>query len=72
MPKAKEKVVYRATSTNGNITGVPKHLWQAALNLRGSIKPADSRLPRKRDICEEDLELLLGSIFAQPQALCAN
>ena len=41
MPRGAKKSTYQATSTNGNITDVLKQLWQAAVNLRGSIEPAD-------------------------------
>lgn len=40
MPKGKKTATY-TTSENGNITDVLKQLWQAAVNLRGSIEPAD-------------------------------
>src|SRR5215212_2023163 len=41
MPKGTKKATYQAAPTNGNITDVLKQLWQAAVNLRGSIEPAD-------------------------------
>src|SRR5215212_8458052 len=41
MPKGTKKATYQATPTNGNITDVLKQLFQAAVNLRGSIEPAD-------------------------------
>src|SRR5215212_6426673 len=41
MPKGTKKATYQATPTNGNITDVLKQLWQAAVNLRGAIEPAD-------------------------------
>jgi len=40
MPKGKKTATYQTTE-NGNITDVLKQLWQAAVNLRGSIEPAD-------------------------------
>ena len=37
-----KKSKYKTASTNnGNITDLMKELWQAAVNLRGSIEPAD-------------------------------
>lgn len=39
MPRAKPKNQYQAG--NNSITDVTKELWQAAVNLRGSIEPAD-------------------------------
>ena len=41
MPKGAKKVTYQTSTENGNITDVLKQLWQAAVNLRGSIEPAD-------------------------------
>ena len=41
MPGGKRQKTYHTTSTNGNITDVLKELWQAAVNLRGSIEPSD-------------------------------
>jgi len=41
MPGGKRQKTYKASSTNGNITDVLKELWQAAVNLRGSIEPSD-------------------------------
>ena len=41
MPSGKRRPIYKASSQNGNITDVLKELWQAAVNLRGSIEPAD-------------------------------
>jgi type I restriction enzyme M protein len=40
MPGAKKKAQY-LTNGNNSITAVTKELWQAAVNLRGSIEPAD-------------------------------
>jgi len=47
MPPRK-KAAYQAagngggqSTANGSITDVTKELWQAAVNLRGSIEPAD-------------------------------
>src|SRR3954465_12342553 len=41
MQKGEKKTTYQEASTNGNITDVLKQLWEAAVNLRGSIEPAD-------------------------------
>ncbi len=41
MPGGKRKKTYQTSSQNGNITDVLKELWQAAVNLRGSIEPSD-------------------------------
>ena len=38
MARTSKKNAYQ---TNGNITDVLKELWQAAVNLRGSIEPSD-------------------------------
>ena len=40
MPRGKTKTDYQINNHN-NITSVIKELWQAAVNLRGSIEPAD-------------------------------
>lgn len=40
MPRGKPKPGYK-TNGNNNIMDVIKELWQAAVNLRGSIEPAD-------------------------------
>ncbi len=40
MPRGKKKPEYQTNGTN-NIMDVIKELWQAAVNLRGSIEPAD-------------------------------
>ena len=37
----KSSASYQTGTPNGNITDVLKQLWQAAVNLRGSIEPAD-------------------------------
>jgi type I restriction enzyme M protein len=41
MPGGKRQKTYKTSSQNGNITDVLKELWQAAVNLRGSIEPSD-------------------------------
>jgi type I restriction enzyme M protein len=41
MPGGKRQKNYKVGSQNGNITDVLKELWQAAVNLRGSIEPSD-------------------------------
>jgi len=41
MPRGGKRQKTYSTSENGNITDVLKQLWQAAVNLRGSIEPAD-------------------------------
>jgi len=40
MPRGKKKAEYQTNNSN-NIMAVIKELWQAAVNLRGSIEPAD-------------------------------
>jgi type I restriction enzyme M protein len=40
MPRGKKKAEYQTNNQN-NIMSVIKELWQAAVNLRGSIEPAD-------------------------------
>jgi type I restriction enzyme M protein len=40
MPRGKKKAEYKSNGNN-NIMDVTKELWQAAVNLRGSIEPAD-------------------------------
>ncbi len=42
MPRGKKPSGYQAGDKN-NITDVTKEFWQAAVNLRGSIEPADCR-----------------------------
>lgn len=39
-PRAK-KAEYKTSNNNGSIPDLMKELWQAAVNLRGSIEPAD-------------------------------
>ena len=42
MPRtSKKKPEYQATPANGGISSLIKELWQAAVNLRGSVEPAD-------------------------------
>lgn len=41
MPPRKKKAEYKTSNNNGNIPDLMKELWQAAVNLRGSIEPAD-------------------------------
>ena len=42
MPPRKKKSEYKtSTNNNGSIPELMKELWQAAVNLRGSIEPAD-------------------------------
>src|SRR5688500_8778552 len=41
MPPRKKKSEYKTSSNNGSIPELLKELWQAAVNLRGSIEPAD-------------------------------
>jgi type I restriction enzyme M protein len=41
MPGGKRQKTYQVKPQNGNITDVLKELWQAAVNLRGSIEPSD-------------------------------
>ena len=41
MPDGRKQKTYKTSSQNGNITDVLKELWQAAVNLRGSIEPSD-------------------------------
>jgi type I restriction enzyme M protein len=38
-PRAKKKPEYQ--TNGGGITALIKELWQAAVNLRGSVEPAD-------------------------------
>ena len=40
-PRAKKKSEYKATPTNGGVMALVKELWQAAVNLRGSVEPVD-------------------------------
>ena len=39
-PRTK-KSEYKTSNNNGSISELMKELWQAAVNLRGSIEPAD-------------------------------
>ncbi len=41
MSTGKKKTEYKTSNNNGCIPELLKELWQAAVNLRGSIKPAD-------------------------------
>lgn len=42
MPSRKpQQAPYNTETQNGNITELMKELWQAAVNLRGSIEPSD-------------------------------
>ena len=41
MPPRKFKSATYKAGNNGNISDVMKELWQAAVNLRGSIEPSD-------------------------------
>ena len=41
MPPRKKKAEYKTSNNNGSIPELLKELWQAAVNLRGSIEPAD-------------------------------
>ncbi len=42
MPRtSKKKPEYQATPANGGVMALVKELWQAAVNLHGSVEPAD-------------------------------
>src|SRR6266487_2838421 len=41
MPSRTKKSEYKTSNNNGSIPELMKELWQAAVNLRGSIEPAD-------------------------------
>jgi type I restriction enzyme M protein len=41
MPRDRQKTAAEPSPTNGNLADVLKQLWQAAVNLRGAIEPAD-------------------------------
>jgi type I restriction enzyme M protein len=40
-PHTKKKPEYQTNGNGGGITALIKELWQAAVNLRGSVEPAD-------------------------------
>lgn len=73
MPKPKQ-APYNAGTTNGNINELMKELWQAAVNLRGSIEPSDYKryvLPiiflRFLSLRYEKRHAALKRMIAEPQ-----
>ena len=41
MPSRTKKSQYKTSNNNGSIPELLRELWQAAVNLRGAIEPAD-------------------------------
>ena len=74
MPKAKKQTASYNAGTNGSIPELLKELWQAAVNLRGSIEPSDYKryvLPiiflRFLSLRYEKRHAALKQMIAEPQ-----